>query len=135
MKDLLNKIPFILFIGILISTSCELEQKEIIIPNYVISQDSMVQILADVHIQESMINRYNQEGRYMKMNPVKQYQLIFDKYNISKERYDTSYHFYLDNPSLMNKIYENVVIELTKKQAEIEQDKSIDTTVIKKTEG
>jgi hypothetical protein len=62
------------------------------------------------------------------MNPEKQYQLLFNKYNISKERYDSSYQFYLDNPALLNKIYENVIIELTKKQAEIEQDKSIDTS-------
>lgn len=115
--------------------SCSLKQKEINIPVNVISQDSMVQILVDVHIQESMMNRYNQEGRLMKLNPVKQYQLIFEKYNITKERYDTSFRFYLDNPSLMNKIYENVVIELTKKQAEIEQDKSIDTTIVNKTDG
>jgi hypothetical protein len=108
-----------------------LEQKEISVPNYVISKDSMVLILTDVHIQEAMMNQYSQEGRHMKMNPVKQYQLIFDKYHISKERYDTSYQFYLDNPALLNKIYENVVIELTKKQAEIEQDKSIDTSSIK----
>jgi hypothetical protein len=124
---------FIIFI--LLFSSCSLEQKEISIPDYVITQDSMAHILADVHIQEAMMNQYSQEGRHMKMNPVKQYQLIFDKYNISKERYDSSYQFYLDNPSLLNKIYENVVIELTKKQAEIEQDKSIDTSATSKTEN
>ncbi|MFN4233689.1 MAG: DUF4296 domain-containing protein [Bacteroidia bacterium] len=129
------KIERIYFIFILLTTSCSLEQKEISVPDYVISKDSMVLILTDVHIQESMINQYSQEGRHMKMNPVKQYQLIFDKFNITKERYDTSYQFYLDNPALLNKIYENVVIELTKKQAEIEQDKSIDTTVVKNTQG
>lgn len=124
----------IFLIFILLSSSCSLEQKEISIPDNVISKDSMVLILADVHIQEAMINQYSQEGRLMKMNPAKQYQLIFDKYHISKERYDSSYQFYLDNPSLLNKIYENVVIELTKKQTEIEQDKSIDTTVVKNSE-
>lgn len=131
----MNKTLILLFIGILLFSSCSLEQKEISIPDYVISQDSMVHILSDVHIQESMINQYSQEGRHMKMNPVKQYQLIFDKYKITKERYDTSYQFYLDNPVLLNKIYESVVIELTKKQAEIEQDKSIDTNASRKTEG
>lgn len=122
------KILILLFTGILLFSSCSLEQKEISIPDYVITQDSMIHILADVHIQEAMMNQYSQEGRHMKMNPEKQYQLIFDKYHISKERYDSSYQFYLDNPSLLNKIYENVIIELTKKQSEIEQDKSIDTT-------
>lgn len=131
----MNKTLILLFTGILFFSSCSLEQKEIIIPDYVITQDSMVHILADVHIQEAIMNQYNQEGRHMKMNPVKQYQLIFDKYKISKERYDSSYQFYLDNPSLLNKIYENVVIELTKMQAEIEQDKSIDTTTTRKTAG
>ncbi len=131
----MNKTLILLFIGILLFSSCSLEQKEISIPDYIISQDSMVHILSDVHIQESMINQYSQEGRHMKMNPVKQYQLIFDKYKITKERYDISYQFYLDNPVLLNKIYESVVIELTKKQAEIEQDKSIDTTASRKTEG
>jgi hypothetical protein len=131
----MNKLPSILFIGVLFFSSCSLEQKEISIPDYVITQDSMVQILTDVYIQETMINLYNQQGQHMKMNPVKQYQLIFDKYKITKERYDTSYQFYLDNPVLLNKIYESVVVELTKKQAEIEQDKSIDTTASRKTEG
>lgn len=124
----MNKLPSILFIGVLFFSSCSLEQKEISIPDYVITQDSMVQILTDVYIQETMINLYNQQGQHMKMNPEKQYQLLFNKYNISKERYDSSYQFYLDNPALLNKIYENVIIELTKKQAEIEQDKSIDTS-------
>ncbi|MFN7014069.1 MAG: DUF4296 domain-containing protein [Bacteroidia bacterium] len=131
----MNKILVFLFIAILLFSSCSLEKKEISIPDYVITQDSMVHILADVHIQEAMMNQYSQEGRHMKMNPIKQYQLIFDKYNISKERYDSSYQFYLDNPSLLNKIYENVVIELTKKQAEIEQDKSINTNVTSKAES
>lgn len=129
------KIQLALIIIILFFSSCSLEQKEISIPDYVITQDSMVHILADVHIQEAMMNQYSQEGRHMKMNPVKQYQLIFDKYKISKERYDSSYQFYLDNPSLLNKIYENVVIELTKMQAEIEQDKSIDTGATSKPES
>lgn len=129
------KIQRALIIIILFFSSCSLEQKEISIPDYVISQDSMVHILVDVHIQEAMMNQYSQEGRHMKMNPVKQYQLIFDKYKISKERYDSSYQFYLDNPSLMNKIYENVVIELSKKQAEIEQDKTIDTVATNKIES
>lgn len=129
------KIQRALIIIILFFSSCSLEQKEISIPNYVISQDSMVHILVDVHIQEAMMNQYSQEGRHMKMNPVKQYQLIFDKYKISKERYDSSYQFYLDNPSLMNKIYESVVIELSKKQAEIEQDKTIDTVATNKIES
>lgn len=129
------KIQRALIIIILFFSSCLLEKKEISIPNYVISQDSMVHILVDVHIQEAMMNQYSQEGRHMKMNPVKQYQLIFDKYKISKERYDSSYQFYLDNPSLMNKIYESVVIELSKKQAEIEQDKTIDTVATNKIES
>ncbi len=128
-----SKNIFILFIFLILS--CSLEQKKISIPDSIISQDSMVHILTDVHIQEAIMNQYSMEGRHMKINPLKQYQLIFDKYNISKERYDSSYQFYLDNPTLLNKIYENVVIELTKKQTEIEQEKSIDKNVSDKTES
>jgi hypothetical protein len=124
-----NNRKLLILVILIFFYACSLKQKEINIPKYVISADSMAQILADVYIQETMINLHNQQGQHMKMNPEKQYQLIFHKYNISKEQYDSSYQFYLDNPALLNKIYENIIIELSKKQAEIEQGKSFDTSV------
>ncbi len=114
-RTLLNTI---LFFTILLSTACNSPEPQVVIPSNMISEDSMVRILVDVHLVEASINMG------LLNNPVNPTQTdkiypVFKKHSITRQQYDSSLNFYSSNPQLLNKIYERVIANLSQKQAEL----------------
>ena len=98
-------------------TSCK-EKKQELRPTYVIAKDTMVQILAEVHLLESSIGiRIFEEKKIVyTRNIVKS--KIYKKYGVSKERFFKSYNYYTQRPAVIDSIYIDVISEISKKEAE-----------------
>jgi len=47
------------------------------------------------------------------------YMQIYKNYGITKEDFLKSYTFYQDNPVLLNQLYDNVLSEMSKREAQI----------------
>jgi len=102
------------FIGILFFSCSKKEEK---IPAGIISKEKMVQLLVDYHLAESQaqLNALADDTR-----PLRQafYKYLFTKHQTNYQQLKKSFDFYSSRPEIFSKIYDEVIIELSKKQAE-----------------
>ena len=101
----------------LLAFSCGPAEKETTIPSNVLPKEKMAAVFTDIHLAEAEANLHAQPDSVLK-NPAS-FDKIFEKNKISKAQYDTSLSFYIDHPELLDKVYEDVLNELSKKQGEV----------------
>ena len=80
----------------------------------------MSAILTDIHLAEAEINLGVSDSTSKEKN---NFEKIFKKHSITKQQYDVSLTFYIDHPELLDKIYEDVLNELSKMQGEAAKSK------------
>ena len=103
----------IISISLILLFACN--DKKIIIPANIIPQDKMVLVMTDAHLVEAIII----QGHTMAdKSPEAYYQGIYENHNITKEQFEESYRFYIDHPELFDEIYNEILTELSKQQAE-----------------
>jgi hypothetical protein len=117
-----EKMRSLLFIFVLFLASCSGKPK-FEIPDDVIRQDSMVSILIDIHILEAASQLIVQVDSQKSSNLDEFYGFIFKKHLTTKEAFDKSYLYYTTQPKLLEEIYAEVMIELSKKQGEVKTRK------------
>jgi hypothetical protein len=91
------------------------DTEEVKIPDNIISKDKMAKVFVDMHLLEATLNL--NAG-----NPAKKEELnidVFKKHGITKEKFEESYKFYTQNPSALSEVYDIVLNELSKLQAEV----------------
>ncbi len=86
----------------------------------IISSDSMIHIMVDIHIADAtIINALN--NRRIKTNSVPAYySYILEQYGITKKRFDASLRYYCDDLEKFDKMYDEIIAILNTKQIEIE---------------
>lgn len=94
--------------------ACSKKQTET--PPGVLGRDQMVRTLVDVHLLEAKVkklylNRDSSEAVFAHYE-----QLLFNDLGISKEEYEKSMEFYVDNIQEMRSIYDEVVDSLLARQ-------------------
>ena len=104
----------IIFILILFF-SCGKREKPI--PETILPKDKMIAVMVDIHIVEASLN-LNLAPTGSITSKGESYYNILKSNHISKQQYDESFKFYVEHPELCNEIYEGVLNELSKKQAE-----------------
>lgn len=103
---------------IFIAFACNSSKPEVTLPANVVSKDTMVDILVDVHILEATIDLGIMKSE-IDLKQTDKYYPIFKKHNITRQEYDKSLLFYTSHPELLNQIYDNVIAGLSRKQAEL----------------
>ncbi len=97
--------------------SCK--ERMIKIPKEVIPKDTMTHILADLQITDAaiVINSINGDST-INRNIKSFYETIFKKYKVNKQRFKQSMEFYIKNPEILEKIYEDATNLLVVAQSE-----------------
>lgn len=121
-KRVYIKICFLNFL-LMFAISCGKKKKAFVVPDGIIKKEEMVKVLADIHITEATINLRNVSSTNTVSLNAALYKNVFVKHKISKEEFEKSYAFYSSNTELFNDVYDNVITELTKMQAEEEKKK------------
>ena len=101
---------------LLVFLSCsQIEDK---IPSGVISKDKMVQLLVDYHLTgvQLDIHSLTDDTESLKQS---YYKYAFSKYKTNYPQLKKSFDFYFAHPEIFAKIYDEVITELSKKQAEV----------------
>ncbi len=113
----MNKIlvSFILFF--LISCSSELKLKDK--PKNLISKDSMVVLLKDLSILESHINLKYPQIQTSYKTIINSSELIFKKYNIDTNRFNSSMEYYIVHQKDMQAIYSQVLDSINREITEL----------------
>ncbi len=101
---------------LLLLASCRLETTDL--PKELIPREKMIQVLADVHITEAAIYYKNGHGDKADGKAPEYYQYIFTKHGITEKQFRESFDYYLHQESMMDKIYEDVITEISRRQAE-----------------
>ena len=99
------------------------------IPSDVLPKEKMAQVMTDIHIAEAEKDLSGPPDLPApQASPVSKatinFQKIFEKHKITKEQYDKSLNFYIEHPELLDKVYEDVLNELSKMQGEAGKAKS-----------
>lgn len=97
--------------------SCH-QKKEVKIPVDIIGQDTMVQILTEMHLLESSlgIKIFEEKKIVDTRNLVKS--KIYEQFGVSKERFFKSYTYYTQNSAVIDTIFTDIISEISKRQAE-----------------
>lgn len=92
-------------------------------PNNLITQDQMVDIVADLVILDAILIK-KQKMKSDDLDSTKYYlhNSILVKYNISRESFDDSFNYYAYNLKTMDDIYAKAITKLSKMQGEIESE-------------
>ncbi len=111
-----RNIKFLILLA-LFACAPEAPEKSVDVPDWAIPEDKMVNVLLDVHILEGARIGTKVLGDSL---PVKShYDHLWNKHGITRELYDSSFRFYSRNSERMDKMYEEVLVRLTKMSSNV----------------
>lgn len=86
-------------------------------PADLIPQERMIQVLADIHVADALVE--HKTGMQNLNLPLTSalYNQIYKNNSITAEQYKTSYNYYEAHPALMDNMYTQVITELSKREA------------------
>lgn len=137
--------PRILLIALLFFCSCGHSSKPTVAePDDLLPKEKMVPVLADVHLLEATLAIRSPMPQHrphlpmefahdsippVSLEPQKKdtlpYYNIFKRYDITRKQYEASMAWYSANPEKLNELYDLVIVELTRRQAEDRTGKKI----------
>lgn len=94
------------------------------IPDGIISPDSMVTIMADIHVAESRLVVAGSMGTQRDVKSAYIHQVL-KKAEVDTSRFLKSFDYYSLHPEQFAELYEQIVVELSKRQAEIRNKKAV----------
>lgn len=107
-RYLLILIPFLLF-------GCKKGEE---IPEHIMTQEAMSNILMDIHIAHAKVQTLKGINQDSAKILFRYYELdLFQKHNVAESIYYQSYNYYLDHPDLMLEVYTSLVDSLSLKES------------------
>ncbi len=88
-------------------------------PSDVLPVEKMKLVMRDMHIADALAETKAQAGGNEKALTMEYYAQIYKNYGITESEFNTSYKFYQQNPAWMDKLYAEVLTELSKKEADV----------------
>lgn len=92
---------------------------EVAIPDSVLPEEKMAEVLVDIHLLEASMNLNVAETDRVRPANID----IFSKHGTTRQEYDESYRFYTENPEKLAEVYQLVLNSLSKMQAEVVNSK------------
>jgi len=113
---------FTLIIACFLFFACS-GKKTVSIPETILPKEKMAEVMLDIHLLEATMNLNATSADKMNpANPSPNFDVL-KKNNISKKQYDESFDFYSQHPELLIEIYQTVLNDLSKMQAEVTNKK------------
>lgn len=114
-------IRFFLLILIVSSLlSCYHENMEIVpVPEKLLTKDQMIDILTDLQLSEGILTFKRIERQPVANYGESLYTKVIDEHQLTREQLQENIDYYNSDPKLMEKIYEEVLARLNKKQSEL----------------
>lgn len=113
-----KKFVFYCLLIVICFSSFGCKKKHSAIPSGIIKKETMINIMVDVNLIEATLrvkqSLYNKDSSYVK----DYYDLVFKKYNITKEQFNNSLKYYSKHPDKFGEIYDEVINKLSRLQSE-----------------
>jgi len=120
MSNSIKTIVYVISSFVLLSCSTRVN-----VPKEFPQEDSMAVILADIYFMEATMGQsheYMMRGNEEEL--LKFYKDIFEKHDITKQRYDTVFAWYSEHPELLSEVYDKVISILNERESVISNDTS-----------
>lgn len=85
----------------------------------IIPPNKMQEILLDIHLADGIANREGEADNSTESRTITLYKEVFSKYHISEKQFYSSFNYYLQHADTLDRIYENIITEISKEQAQI----------------
>lgn len=87
------------------------------VPDYVIPQDDMADIIVDIHLTDGLMTMTRIRKEILNKDSVNLYDEIFIKYGYTRKDFDTSVYYYSYNINQYDDIYNDVLNKLSEMEA------------------
>ena len=88
-------------------------------PADLIAEKQMVDIWVDMHVADAVVDQQHGADHPNRALTAALYNRIYEIHHINALQYKSSYKYYESQPAIMDKLYDQVLAELSKKQAVI----------------
>jgi len=93
----------------------------------VITADSMVTLLADLHMADGIITALKDQKKSIDHLSTEYFEAVLQKHAIDRKIFEESMRYYAFHTEDLNEIYERVIINLSKKESLIHSEIKADT--------
>ena len=104
------RIGGLLLFGIIIVSGC-IRQKAIT-GNEFIPQEVLVEVLVEIHLMDGTTNDRKFYRRYKDVDSIDVLSPILEKYEVTRQMFDTTMFVYSRNPVQFDKVYNDVLMKL-----------------------
>ncbi len=103
---------------------CACSGKKTIVPSSenIIPFDKMQKVLKDIHLADGLANREGDPNGIAEALTKEYYKAVFKKHNIADSAFYRSFKYYMYEANQMDSMYNNIVTEISKEQAEIQAE-------------
>ena len=114
LKQFKLNVKTIFLTALVILSACGVEKE---VPQDLISTEDMVKLLTEIHILESKVKNLPIPTTDSAKVVYAHYEkMLFTEFNITKEQYENSFTYYVDNSDEFSEIYEAVVDSLMQRE-------------------
>lgn len=98
-----------------LASACSKPRVEI--PADIIQPDSMVVIMADIHLAEAVIQSRNlNRDSAARQESYRRYRDVFDRHHTDAKFFGESFRWYAAHPDIFYKMYDSVLVKLSEAQ-------------------
>ena len=103
--------------AVVVFVFCSCSKPQETVPAHLLTPDSMVYILVDIHLVEAAANvtRFNDVQSFKAQEL---YPAVFKSHQTDSAAFHSSFNYYLKHPKKLEAIYEKVLDELSKRESE-----------------
>jgi len=116
---------FLILVLVTVCMSCSDEEGAQRMPDGILTKQEMVELLVDIQLIEGgiIIRKLDEKKFGEEINAY--YQKAFKKHGLTKETFEYNMRYYTDNPEILDAVYEEVINEISRQQAESETQQTI----------
>jgi hypothetical protein len=107
------------FIPIIFLLVCACKDKFPVIPKGVIGVEKMKAIMVDMHVADAVAETKAQMGGDERTLTQSYHAQIFKNHDVTREDFLKSFKFYESEPVLLNRMYDEILAEISKREAEV----------------
>ncbi len=115
-------ISLLLFISLLLVSSCNKTNRSGVQRSEVIPPEKMTELLTDLYLADGLLNYPPIRSEYSQKDSIESYIDVIESHGFTKEQADLSMRYYfIDKPDKYDEIYDRVIEKLSGMEAEIMQ--------------
>jgi hypothetical protein len=112
---MIKRALLLLLIPAICFSACNRHKQDWLIPD-----NKLVKILADIHISDAVVMSSEFYNLYDRKDTIQYYEDVLQKYGVSRADFDSTIHWYAGYPAKYDKLYEKVLIEISRSKDKLD---------------